>query len=39
MFTNSYDVKTINWDIKNIDPFFNINSHEDLIIANTFINS
>lgn len=39
MFTNSYDVKTINWDIKNIDPFFNINRPEDLIIANTFINS
>ena len=39
LFTKSFAIKPVNWDIKNFDPFFNINNAEDLILANSYINS
>ena len=39
LFTSACNVKTINWNVNNIDPFFNINSPEDLLLANSYINS
>lgn len=37
-WANSIGVKIINLDFKNFDPFFNINTKEDLEIANKILN-
>ena len=39
LWANSIGVKTINIDYKNTDPFFNINTKEDLKKANNLINN
>ena len=33
-FTKDFNIKVVNWDYQNLDPFFNINNFEDLILAN-----
>ena len=38
-FTSSYNVSIIDWSFNEIDPFFNINSPEDVILAEKYIKS
>ena len=36
-FTKNFNIKVVNWDYQNLDPFFNINNFEDLMLANNHI--
>ncbi|MBH87652.1 MAG: molybdenum cofactor guanylyltransferase [Pelagibacterales bacterium] len=38
-FTASFDVSIVNWSYNDINPFFNINTHEDIGIAENYIKS
>ena len=38
-FTSSYNVSILDWSFNDIDPFFNINSPEDVVLAEKYIKS
>ena len=38
-FTNLYNVSIVDWSYSSINPFFNINKQEDIILAEKYINS
>ena len=38
-FTSSYNVSIIDWSFNDIDPFFNINNPEDVVLAEKYIKS
>ena len=38
-FTSAYNVSIVDWSFNDIDPFFNINNPEDIIIAEKYIKS
>ena len=38
-FTRLFNVSVVDWAFKSIDPFFNINQPEDIILAEKYINS
>ena len=37
-FTNLFNVSIVDWSYSNINPFFNINKPEDIILAEKYIN-
>tara|TARA_B100000686_G_C16803998_1_gene988424 strand:- start:2921 stop:3547 length:627 start_codon:yes stop_codon:yes gene_type:complete len=37
-FTSSFRVKVIDWKFKDFDPFFNVNNHDDVLIAESYLN-
>ena len=36
-FTSSYNVSAVDWSFKDVDPFFNINNPEDILLAEKYI--
>ena len=36
-FTSSYNVSVVDWSFKDVDPFFNINNPEDILLAEKYI--
>lgn len=38
-FTSAYNVSIVDWSFNDIDPFFNINNPEDIVLAEKYIKS